>query len=243
VRLQPYLPADGFAVLGGYDTGAGDFAVFHETIVVCHAEGKIHELFHKQNGEAAFIAEADEYATYFFNNGGLYAFGGFIEYKQSGFAEKDAAEGKYLLLSSREIAAVAVEPGGNFWEVRGYAFDVGSGGFDATCFQTEDEVFADSQEWKYVATLGYVAESSAGAFKGTFSIQGFVVPLETSGSRGEDAHDGFEKGGFADAIGTHQGEEFTLGNFHAEVLKYHGIAVTCGEILDNEAHSLVPLPR
>jgi hypothetical protein len=97
VRLQPYLPADGFAVLGVYDTVAGDFAVFHETIVVCHAEGKIHELFHKQNGEAAFIAEADEYATYFFNNGGLYAFGGFIEYKQSGFAEKDAAEGKYLL--------------------------------------------------------------------------------------------------------------------------------------------------
>ena len=83
------------------------------------------------------------------------------------------------------------------------------------CLQTGFQVFFHAEQWENFPALGNITNAGTGALFGGLSRKVLAVEFNAAAFYGQQAHDGFQQGGFAHAVAAHDTQAFAF--FHVQV--------------------------
>src|SRR4051794_37579340 len=96
--------------------------------------------------------------------------------------------------------------------------------------------------WKDVATLRDIAEAMARALVGFQAGQVSIAEFDGAGVGARESNDGFERGGFADAVAAHETDEAALRHSEVHAAQDTGTVVGDGDVGKGQHKAKLPIP-
>src|SRR5688572_8049117 len=224
-------PAHSVRVHLGAAPARNDFAALHYEVLIGERAREVVILLDQQDRHLAGGGERADRALDFLDDRGLDALGWLVEDEQARLHRERAADGKLLLLASRQIAAA---PAQHALQHREKLEDpLGN----ARC--SHEEVLFHGEAREDLAALRYVAQACLGSEVRGGARELTVLERDLAAPRGHEAHQRLEERRLAHAVPAEERGHFAGGYLEAHISKDVAAAVILVQRFDN--HGVRPL--